>query len=227
MATEKEKVDAFEKVLQILDRLIRRGEVYIALDPPFSATFEISRNILLRELEGASLAEEDFQRQSRRIASMLLAVLAEEESDYIASRIRSEELKGEKASKRREVLKEQMSKARERLLTEHLKRRYNLKLSSKAPVFSGIDWDIKIKTVDARLENIRFPYATCRIKFQREFEESPFTLFGGRTFDSMQINFCIDDIDYLIKTLHNIREHLAQTEEHGQGGESGSRKNNS
>lgn len=223
MATEKEKVDAFEKVLQILDRLIRRGEVYIALDPPFSATFEISRGILLHELEEASLAEERFQRESRRIASMLLALLAEEESDYIASRIRSEELKGEKASKRREVLKEQMSKARERLLTEHLKRRYNLKLSSKAPVFSGIDWDIKIKTGDARLENIRFPYATCRIKFQREFEESAFIILGGRAFDSMQINFCIDDIDYLIKTLGIIREYLAHAEELGQGGKSGNK----
>jgi len=225
MSAQKEKADVFEKVIQILDRLIRRGEVYISLDPPFGASFEISRGILLHELEEASLGEKDFQRQSRRISSMLLVVLAEEESNYIASRIRSEELKGEKASERREVLKEQMSKVRERLLTEHLKSRHNLKLSSKAPVFSGIDWDIKIKTADARLERIRFPYATCRIKFQREFEESPFILLGGRAFDSMQINFCIDDIDYLIKTFHTIRERLAQTEEQGQGGESGITEN--
>lgn len=227
MNTEEREVDVFEKAIQILDSLIKDGEVYISLNPPFNASFEINRNILHRELEGVSLDEKEFEKQSRRISSLLLAILADEESDYIASRIRFEELEDEDASKRREVLKEQMSKVRERFLTEHLKSRHNLKLSSKAPAFSGIDWDIKVKTADARLENIRFPYATCRIKFQREFEESPFILLGGRAFDSMQINFCIDDIDYLIKTLRIMRERLAQTEEQHQGGESGITENTS
>ena len=224
MSTDNEKFDAFKKAIEIIDSLNRRGEIYISINPPFEAAFEVSRKTLLRELEEASLAEGDFQRQLRRISSMLLAVLAEEESEYIDSRIETEELKDEEASERRGVLQEQISKVKESLLTERLKSRYDLKRSSKAPVFSGIDWDIKIKTGDARLENIRFPYATCRIKFQREFEESPFIIFGGRVFDSMQINFSLDDIDYLIKTLSIIKEYLAKAEKEGQGGESGNKE---
>lgn len=218
MSAEKDevKVNTFEKTIEILDRLIKRGEVYIALNPPFDASFEISKGILRHELEEASLGERDFRRQSSRVSSMLLAILSGEEDDYINSVIqRLEKLKGKEASKRREELEEQISKVKEGLLTDHLKGRYNLKRSSKAPVFSGLDWDIKIKTEDAQLENIRFPYATCRIKFQREFEESPLVIFGSRIFDSVQINFCVDDIDYLIKTLRTIRDNLAQTEEKG------------
>lgn len=96
--------------------------------------------------------------------------------------------------------------------TQHLQDRYELKASSKAPTFSSIDWDIKLKTKDAKLERIRFPYATCRIAFQRDFDISPLTLFSGKAFDSMQVNFSIDEVQYLIKVLTSIMRHLEEAE---------------
>jgi len=201
----------FNVTLEMLDKLVENGDVYISLSPPFSASFEINRDVLRKQLEDFSIAEEDFNRASRRISSMLLSILANEESDYIKAMIRSK-LKGESADKRRKSLQEQISRVKEHLFTEHLKNRYNLKLSSKAPSFTGIDWDTKIKVGDAQLEKINFPYATCRIKFQREFEESPFVILGGRAFDSMQINFTIDDVDYLIRVLGTIKRRLALLE---------------
>lgn len=214
MSAQKREAGIFEKVVQILENLVRQGEVYISLNPPFNVTFEISRSVLLRELERAPLDEENFQRQSREISAMLLAIIADKENTYIDSVIEeSEELEGKKADEIRAALKEQISKVKQSLFSRRLKDRYDLKRSSKTPVFSGIDWDIKVKTRDAHLRDVKLPYATCRIKFQREFEESPFIFFGGKPFDSVQVNFSVDDIDYLIKTLSIIKEYLAQAEE--------------
>jgi hypothetical protein len=94
-----------------------------------------------------------------------------------------------------------------------LRRRYDLKRSSKAPSFSHVDWDIKVKYHDASIDPFDpIPYATFRISFQREFEDSAFAVLGGRTFDSVQVNFSKDEIDYIGKVFVAARERLAELE---------------
>ena len=103
---------------------------------------------------------------------------------------------------------------REQLFDEKLRRRYNLKRSSKAPSFNQVDWDIKVKRYDAKVEIFEpFPYATFRLSFQRDFDDSPFAVFGGRTFDSVQVNFSRDEIDYLVRVLSAASRQLATLEE--------------
>ena len=115
----------------------------------------------------------------------------------------------EQAEKERERLNADIQKVESKLYDSHLQQRYDLKRTSKAPSFTGIDWDIKVKHFDAKLGDFEpFPYATCKISFQREFDDSPFVFFGGRAFDSAQINFTIDDIDHLSQVLAKVRERL-------------------
>ena len=58
-----------------------------------------------------------------------------------------------------------------------------------------------------------FRSATLRLSFQRDFEDSALLVLGGRTFDSVQINFSRDEIDHLIRTLSRVRDRLATLEE--------------
>ena len=80
--------------------------------------------------------------------------------------------------------------------------------------FNGVDWDVKVKRFDASFDDFQpYPYATVRLSFQRDFEDSAFAILGGRTFDSVQINFSKDEVDHLIRVLSRTRERLAALEE--------------
>jgi len=210
---ETSKKSVFAESLSILVNLLNTGDAYISLSPPFEAKFEINKDIIKKRLDELSISESDFNKETQKISSMLLPALSNEENDYIERLLSSRRLDDKKQKEIKENLYQQISKVKECLLTERLKRRYYLKLSSKAPSFTSIDWDTKIKVGDARLDKIKFPYATCRIKFQREFEDSPYVFFSGKAFDSIQINFTSDDIDYLIKVLETIKQKLSAIEE--------------
>ena len=145
-----------------------------------------------------------------RIGVMLSAILEKQEEEYIDHFISSAD--GPQISDDVERLKAEIENVRDRLYDSHLQQRYDLKKSSKAPSFTSIDWDIKIKHFDAKLSDFKpFPYATCRLSYQREFDQSPLTLFG-RAFDAVQINLSVDEIDYLSRVLATIRERLISLE---------------
>ena len=152
-----------------------------------------------------------------RISMMLLALLIGE-TDSFAERFIEQRLKNKQASgQEKEVEKLRieagLATVKAQLYDEHLQGRYNLKKSSKAPSFNSIDWDIKVKHADAQIENLKpFPYATCRISFQKDFDASPFQLFSGKAFDSAQINFSVDEITYLLRVLTTIKERLEKVE---------------
>jgi hypothetical protein len=88
-----------------------------------------------------------------------------------------------------------------------------LKRSSKAPAFSSVDWDVKVKVQDAEIAVEETPYATLRIKYQRDFGGDSFAIFGGRTFDSMQVNVTAEEIDYFIKVLQRVGGTLQRIDE--------------
>ena len=69
-----------------------------------------------------------------------------------------------------------------------------------------------MKIVDSHKEDVRFPYATCRIRFQREFTGSPVALLGGRPFDTIQLNYSVDEIEHLLRVFEKIRQHLEEIE---------------
>ena len=212
MPDELTRSEKFNKAVQLLKQLSEAGELYISLIPPFDVSLEIDRRAVARCRE-AGLSAETFKKESNRVGELLMAILEEKEDVFIDSQIERSELSGEEAQRERKMLQDELATVRENLFDTHLKGRYDLKVSSKAPSFTGIDWDIKLKTVDAKLEKIKFPYATCRIRFQREFEISPVAVLGRNFFDAVQLNFSRDDIDYLIRVFRTIRQHLAEMEE--------------
>lgn len=210
---EKDRFKVFSKVLTMLKDLCDSCELFIYFIPPFELSFDVDRDILRKRLKESDLSEKMFSTESDHVSSLLLATLREDaEDDFIESRIKELKLEDEKAEQERKILREELENVRKTLWNQHLKDRYDLKVSSKAPSFMSIDWDIKLKTKDAKLQRIRFPYATCKIAFQCEFEASPLAFFGTKFFDSVQINFTIDEIEYLMRVFATIRRHLEESE---------------
>lgn len=202
----------FEKVLSLLTEIQKNREVYISLVPPFELSFEVDRETLRKRLEEYEIEEEDYKKMLARIENLAIASLEGQEEGYIDGYIERQELEEDEAEKKREELQEQLVKVQDVFLTRRLKQRYALKASSKAPSFHSIDWDIKLKVKDAKRDDIRFPYATCRIKYQREFTADPFALLGGRPFDTIQLNFSYDEVEYLIRVFGVIRQNLEEVE---------------
>lgn len=219
METLDKKKRKFTSALRILRKLSDSGNLFISLKPPFTVDFEIPRDVLTKELKSSKLTEKEFLRFSDEISAMLDATLSDEADRYIEARIqRSVEaggLKEDDIPARSATLSDEIEMVKAELFSDHLKRRYDLKKSSKAPAFTDVNWDVKVKTHDFKLGKLDFPYATFRITFQRNFQDDPLTLFATPTFDSMQINFTIDEIDYLVQALKKAREYLEQLEKEG------------
>jgi hypothetical protein len=209
----------FTSALRILKKLSDAGNLFISLKPPFTVDFEIPRDVLTQELKSSRLTEKEFLRFSDEISAMLDATLCDEANRYIEARIQrsldTRELKKPEIAARRALLTEEIEMVRAELFSKHLEGRYDLKKSSKAPTFTDVDWDVKVKTQDFKLGKLNFPYATFRITFQRNFRDDPLTLFAAPTFDSMQINFTLDEIDYLVQALEKARGYLRQLEKEG------------
>ena len=205
----------FEKTLALLSDLKDRGELFIALSPPFAASMDIDHDVLQTSLEESQIPEAGFRRAANQIGNMLAAVLRDSVEEFIQfSQGTGED--DERDPSETDQLREKVQRVRDQLYDSHLQQRYDLKRSSKAPSFTDIDWDIKIKHFDAKLGNFApLPYATCRLSFQREFDDTPLTIFGGRAFDAVQINFSIDDIEHLSRVLARIRERLETLENGG------------
>lgn len=202
---------SFVQALEALQELKRAGDLYILLMPPFGLSFQTDEADVNRVLGDREVSLEDFKRASDEISSMLFAVLEESENRYIRASVEEEELGKEAEEARKAVFESRVARVGEALADEHLRGRHRLKVTSKAPAFMDIDWDAKVKLVDAHTK-IAFPYATCKIKFQRDFEASAFTLISGRIFDAVQLNLTLDEVKYLRRVLAVIEGHLENLE---------------
>jgi hypothetical protein len=202
--------DVFEQCLTIIKTLCENHDVFISLSPPFELSFEIDSETLVKRLKENNLTEKDFLAQSNHIESILNAILVDKQDKYIEQHVKDA---GAEKQAETELLKFQFDKVRTILWNQHLQDRWEIKSSSKAASFTSIDWDIKIKTKDAKLDKIKFPYATCKFSYQREFDSSPYSMLSGRRFESIQMNFSVDEIDYLIKTMSTVKHYLEESEE--------------
>ena len=214
---------SFDGTLALLIKLKEQDELFVALSPPFSVSFDVDRDLLRDLLEEYGISELHFRRFAHQVGAMLAAILNGSEESFdgseepFFSHVSDEDADVAGGSVSNDEIQAAVARVKAGLHDGHLQKRYDLKRSSKAPSFTDVDWDIKVKHFDARLGDFTpFPYATCRLSYQRDFGDSPFALFGGKTFDSVQINFSIDEIDYLSKVLGRVRERLQQLEEKGE-----------
>ena len=200
----------------MLERWKSDDQLFILLSPPFRVTMEVDRVAMGEVLTQSVLSPEDFRAASDEIGLILLNVLNRTEGSYVlgpggVDGADDEDPEIQAARKRRGARVEEV---RSRLCDDRLQRRYDLKKSSKTPSFNGIDWDVEVKHFDANVHDFQpFAYATLRLSFQRDFEDSALAVLGGRTFDSVQINFSRDEIDHSIGTLSRVRDRLATLEE--------------
>ena len=206
---------SFDGTLALLIKLKQQDELFVALSPPFSVSFDVDRDLLGDLLEEYRISEPNFRRFAHQVGAMLAAILNGSDESF-ASHISDEDADVTGGPVGKDEIQVAVTQVKAGLHDSHLQKRYDLKRSSKAPSFTDVDWDIKVKHFDAKLGDFTpFPYATCRLSYQRDFEDSPFALFGGKTFDSVQINFSIDEINYLSKVLGRVRERLQELEENG------------
>ena len=206
---------SFDSTLAFLSDSKNRGDLFVVLSPPFTASLDIDREVLQEFLDRGGVPESEFRRFAGEIGMMLAALLNGAVDEYVAnpSQFLAD---GSDAFEDEEEVKAAVDRVRDQLYDDRLQQRYDLKKSSKAPSFTDVDWDINIKHFDANLADFTpFPYATCRFSFQRVFEDSAFALFGGKTFDAVQINFSIEEIDHLNRVLLRIRERLQALESEG------------
>ena len=114
------------------------------------------------------------------------------------------------------ALHKRVKEVEHQLYDERLRRRYALKKTSKAPAFAAIEWDIKTKIADGTMPELeRFPYATCRISYQKDFDNTPWSVLGN-PFESTQINLTIDEVRYVIRVLQTIQNRLESAEQDGE-----------
>ena len=195
---------SFEEMLAVLERWKSSGQLFVSLAPPFWVRFEVDRPLLRDVLEQNGLTDQEFREMAERVGVILSNVLNRTEDSYVGEPEGNSDPEG---SERRE--KEIQAVKSSSLYDTYIQNRYDLKKSSKAPSFNGVDWDLKVKRYDANLDDFHaFPYATLRLSYQRDFEDSAFAILGGRTFDSVQLNFSKDEVDHLIRVLFRVRERL-------------------
>ena len=203
------------EALAVLGQWRSDSQLFISLSPPFSVTLEVDRTVMRDTLERSAMTEQEFRAASNEVGLILLNVLNRTEERYIQTR-GAEEASDVSSLATHTTPSEREANVREvkaRLYDDYLQGRYDLKKSSKAPSFKSVDWDVKVKHYDANFDEFRpFPYTTLRLSFQRDFEDSAFAILGGRTFDSVQVNFSKDELDYLIRVLSRARERLVSLE---------------
>ena len=210
MPTPEPSDQTFRSALAILSHLLKEGDLLISLAPPFSISITIEQTVLAPHLEAEDISEADLRAVASDASDILRALLHESVDDYISSKIENLD---EQAHPGTEAgLKARVDAVREGLYNDHLKGRYDLKRSSKAPAFNAIDWDIKTKIADGSIPDlVPFPYATCRLSYQRNFDESVWTVLG-QPFDSVQVNFTVDEVRYVVRVLQAIEARLESAE---------------
>ena len=196
----------FGRVIAIVKQAIEEGEAFVSLAPPYEnqIAFVDSKQIATR-LAKDDIAPAAFNAILRRINQLLQHILGEHEDDEIPTRPPFHKDDPE-------LLKAQLGVVRQSLYSERLQNRYDLKRSSKAPAFTSIDWDVKIKIDDAEFAIERTPYATIKIRYQRDFGGDSFSIFGGRTFDSTQLNFTSEEVEFVIRVLKRLSATLRSVE---------------
>ena len=213
MATLEPTDETFASALSVLSHLRDRGDLLISLSPPFLISIEIERTVLEPHLKKARVSEADIRAVAEEASTMLHALLEGEVDGYVEARLQDAD--PDERDDIEAALRKRVTEVKERLHNDRLDRRYALKKTSKAPAFAALTWDVKEKIADGAMPNLEtFPYATCRISYQKGFDMTPWSMLGG-TFDSAQINFTLDEVRYVIRVLQTIQGHLESAEQDG------------
>ena len=200
----------FDLVLAMLARLIAENECFILFAPPFAATIEVRDLHAWKALEDQGVTGAERDTATKDITDLMLANLQDEVNSFVEHKTEHNESETSDTAQEWRSRSEAVAQS---LIGEHLRRRYLLKRLSKAPAFTDIDWDVKVKVGDASESNLQpFPYATIKLRFQREFGGDVVSWLSGRHLESVQVNFSSDELAYLIHSLELANAALHKAE---------------
>lgn len=205
--------DSFDAVLTML-RSVKHsgGSCFILFSSPYIGAIELGDSTPLDHLRQQGLSENALRVAVTEVATLVMAVLRD---DFEGS-LRLENFGRTPTDEERAEHRARYDAVASALVDDHLQRRYQLKRLSKAPAFADIDWDIKMKIADASVREgfEPFPYATLKLSYDKAFEDgaSPYPFLADRKPESVQVNFTIDEIEYLMNVLGRARDSLANAE---------------
>jgi hypothetical protein len=211
-----EKLAQFKGMVTVIERLLKQKNVFISvsIERLPGIVLEIEEEALGPELKAKSIEEKDFRDIVDEISPMMLACMEDRQDSFIEGKtdaLRSEEdYDADRIAEEEVLLREKMMLVDERLVDQNLKDWLLFKRSAKTPVFSGLEWDIKVKHFDSKKQPVSpLPYATCQIKYQKGFPRSPIALlFEASPADAIEIDFTLDDIEHMIKRLGVVKDKL-------------------
>lgn len=216
MNATNEKLAQFKEIVTIVERLIKQKKVFISISIERlpGIVLEIEEETLDTELKAISVEEKDFHDiVDDEITPMMLACMEDSQDSFIKAKInalKEEDYDQDRIAKEESLLREKIRLVDERLVDQNLRDRLLFKRSAKAPVFTGLEWDIKVKHFDSRKEPLYpVPYATCQIKYQKGVPRSPLALFfEAAPSEAIEIDFTLDEIEHMIKGLGIVKDKL-------------------
>lgn len=206
----------FDGVLAAVNTLVQANDCFVLLKPPFGAALEVRDRSPIEALAEQGISRAEREEAIADIAGLLWYALVDRVEEYVEYRM-AEDVSGdvEAGDAKTGSAEEWTSRAgavASTLVDDGLRSRYRLKRLSKAPAFTDIDWDVKVKVDDAGESGLEpFPYVTVKLKFQRDFGDEPFWL-GGTTVDSVQVNFSTEELEYVIHSLQRSRDAMVRAQ---------------
>jgi len=209
--------------LAIVQRLLKQRKIFLSISSEKAITLEIEDEAIEAEAKRTAIAADELKSVLvTQISRMLLICLDNEQDEYIEMQYRTrpylEEIPKDEINKRKSVLRTKLELVNKQLIDDRLKERYQFKKLAKADTFIEADWELKVKHSDRKNRSASpYPYATIQIKYQINKGDRSF-LFGPTTVESKEIDFTLEELEYmenLLKAARNGLNHLAKEIQHG------------
>lgn len=215
---ETSRVEEFEKLVDAMAALLEGGHIFVSIrfEMPPGLSLVLEREAAKAEIERRGLSLDQFEEfLDEEVPNLMVALLTDSEEGYVESQLDSlkEEREGitdEQLEAERATRLAKLGAVSERIVDNAMRKRFTFKRRARSPVFVAFGWAVDVRHFDAKEQDeLGLPYATCQIKYQKGIPALPFgILLGGPRLESVEIDCTLDEIEYMIRTLGEVREKL-------------------
>ncbi len=214
--------EEFRRILDIVRSDIASKTIRITASPLGAISLKVDQSSFQDQLKNLGLTFETGDQVLREITAMINAILGNDEGAYLFFRMRDKSDWREKGPEgllkvAEDELKNRIESVRASL-TDKMKNKYLLRITSKEAALSRLEWEARSKHYDGKRGEINIPPYIClnieyfKMRPERGLmqEELGRLLGGGDTSLRQSIAFELDadDIDDIIQTLETAKRHL-------------------
>jgi len=213
--------EEFRSILQVVRTNIASKTIRITASPLGAISLKVDPSSFQDQLKDLGLTFETGDQVLREITAMINAILGNDESAYLFFRMRDKSDRKEKGPEglfkaTEDELKNRIESVRASL-TDKMKSKYLLRVTSKEAALSRLEWETRSKHYDGKRGEINIPPYICLnieyLKMRPErglMQEELGRLLGGDTSlrQSIAFELDVDDIDDIIQTLETAKRHL-------------------